>query len=286
MADITIDGVVGAADAATQAFLSQTYPGLAAAVATPVTLLAIMYWALYGYRLFDGTEAFGWKDCLTRLVMTACVFATLNWGGAAQSIYQFFVSLMESTAATLMAGEPTAKMLDALWNNVGKVSTVLQNAGWQELGLILHGYGLFLLNCVLFMLALVYMTIAKFGLAITMVLLPLFVGLFFFPQTRQWAMNWLGMMLNFALIYILVNAIVRFGFTAFGNAIDEVAGAADALDAAAITARQIGYLYVIEGVLIIFMLQVKSWAAALAGGATVQSLSAVMMLARMAMLKR
>lgn len=286
MADITIAGMMGAADGVTQAFLSQTYPALAAAVATPVTLVAIMYWALYGYQLFDGATGFRWKDCLARLVMTGCVFGTLSWGGLAQRIYQIFASTMESAAATLIAGQPTATMLDALWNNVGQVSTVLQNAGWQELSLILHGYGLFLLNCALFMLALVYMTIAKFGLAITMVLLPLFVGLFFFSQTRQWAMNWLSMMVNFTLVYILVNAIVRFGFFAFGNAIDDVAQAAGALDAASITVKQIAYMYVVEGVLIIFMLQVKGWASALAGGATVQGLSAIMMLVRMATIKK
>lgn len=286
MADITMTGMMSAADGVTQDFLSQTYPALASAVATPVTLLAIIYWALYGYQLFDGATGFQWKDCLARLLMTGCVFGTLSWGGLAQGVYQFFVSTMESAASTLIAGKPTASMLDALWNNVGKVSTVLQKAGWQEIGLILHGYGLFLLNCILFMLALVYMTIAKFGLAITMVLLPLFVGLFFFPQTRQWAMNWLSMMVNFTLIYILVNAIVRFGFFMFGNAIDDVAQAAGARDVADITVRQITYMYVAEGVLIIFMLQVKGWASALAGGATVQGLSAVMMLVRMATIRK
>ena len=157
----------------------------------------------------------------------------------------------------------------------------MQKVSWYQLGMILLGSGLFVVNCILFILALVYMTIAKFGLAITMVLLPVFVGFFFFEQTRQWAMNWLGQMLNFCFIYFLVIAIVRFGFLAFGDAIDEAGKAASVTDAGRIDVQQIAYLYIVEGVLIIFMLQVKGWAAALAGGASVQGVSLLMMVGRM-----
>ncbi|WP_250504587.1 type IV secretion system protein [Caballeronia sp. AZ7_KS35] len=280
MATMTLEGMIGAADGVTQSFLTQTYPALAGAISTPVYLLAVLYWAASGYKIYGGYEPMRWNALLAKAFMTAAVFSALNWGGMGQSIYGFFTSFMEGVASTIMSGRSTASMLDALYNNVGQVSALMQNVSWYQFGMILQGFGLFLINCVLFVLALVYMTIAKFGLAITMVLLPVFAGFFFFEQTRQWAINWLSKMLNFCFIYILVIAIVRFGFLAFGDAIDEAGKASSVTDAAFINVQQVAYLYIVEGVLIIFMLQVKGWAASLSGGASVQGLSLLMMAAR------
>jgi type IV secretion system protein VirB6 len=281
MATITIEGMIGAADGVTHSFLSETYPALASAVSTPIYLVAVLYWAVYGYKMYAGFDPIRWNTLLAKTVMTVAVFAALNWSGLAEDIYGFFVSFMESTAATIMAGKSTATMLDALWQNVGQVSGLMQNVSWYQIGMILQGYALFILNCLLFVLAVVYMTLAKFGLAITMVLLPVFLAFFFFEQTRQWGVNWISKMLNFCLIYILVIAVVRFGFLAFGDAIEEAGKAASFVDATRISYQQIGYLFIIEGVLIIFMLQVKGWAAALAGGATVQGMSMLLMIGRM-----
>ncbi|MBW4986136.1 type IV secretion system protein, partial [Mameliella sp. CS4] len=93
---------------------------------------------------------------------------------------------------------------------------------------------------------------------------PILIGFIFFEQTRQWTMSWFSKMLNFSLIYILSIAIVRFGYAIFGQAIDEVANTATISDAALITAQQWGTLIIVEGVLIICLLQVRGWAAAIA----------------------
>lgn len=281
MATMTIEGMIGTADGVTQSFLTQTYPAIAGAISAPIYLVAVLYWAVYGYKIYAGYEPIKWNAVLAKAFMTTAVFSALNWGGLGRSIYGFFTSFMEGAASTIMAGQSTASMLDALYNNVGQVSALMQNVSWYQFGVILQGFGLFVVNCTLFVLALVYMTLAKFGLAITMVLMPIFVGFFFFEQTRQWAMNWLSKMLNFCFIYILVIAIVRFGFLAFRDAIDEAGKASSVTNAALINVQQVAYLYIVEGVLIIFMLQVKGWAAALAGGASLQGISVLMTVARM-----
>jgi type IV secretion system protein VirB6 len=270
---LTIQGLLGASNNATDHFLAATYPAIAKAIEWPIYWLATLYWVLLGYKVYAGYEPIRPSELLARVFMTTAVFSTLNWNGFAQRIYSFFTTFMEGTASTIIAGKSTATMLDALWNNVGQISSLLQNVNGYQIGMILQGFGLFMVNNVLFMIAVVYMTIAKFGLAITMVLLPIFVGFFFFHQTRQWAMNWLSMMLNFCFIYILVIAIVSFGYFAFGDAIKDIATAADVTDAVKIGIQQIANIFIIEGVLIIFMLQVKTWAAALSGGAVIQGVS-------------
>jgi len=280
MAAITLQGVVSAADGVTEAFLSQSYPALAEAIATPIYFAAVLYWALFGYKVYAGYAPVQWKDILAKCVMTVAVFGTLHWGGLAHVIYAAFVSFMEGAAATVMAGKPTAQMLDALWSNVDAVSTQLRGVSFAQIGMIYDGLALFIVNCLLFVLALMYMTIAKFGLAITMLLCPLFIGFLMFPETRQWFMNWVSQMLTFSFMYILVIAIVRLGFITFGDAI-ETAGTLAASNAFANTS-QTAQLIIVEGVLILFMLGVRSWAAALSGGAA-SSTGMLVTVARMAM---
>ncbi|QTK49900.1 type IV secretion system protein [Xanthomonas euvesicatoria] len=282
MANMTLQGLVGGADGVTQSFLSQTYPAIAGAISTPITYAAMLYWALHGYKVYAGHSPMQWKDLLAKTVMTVAVFGTLNWGGLAQTLYNAFVSFMEGAASTVMAGKPTAQMLDALWNNVGAVSSRLRSVDFYQFAMICDGIILFVLNCILFVLALAYMTIAKFGLAITMVLCPLFVGFLMFPETRQWFMNWVSKMLTFCFMYILVIAIVRFGFLAFGDAIDTAGKVAQSEVLA--TSEQTAQLVIVEGVLILFMLGVRGWASALAGGAS-SSTGTLVMIARMAMNK-
>lgn len=280
MAEITLQGMVGAADGVTNDFLLQTYPAIAEAVSTPLYFAAVLYWAIFGYKVYAGYAPVQWKDILAKCVMTVAVFATLSWSGFAQVIYGGFSSFMEGAAATVMAGRPTAQMLDALWSNVDDVSSGLRSAGIYKIGMVLDGLVLFIVNSILFVLALAYMTIAKFGLAITMVLCPLFLGFLMFPETRQWFMNWVSQMLMFCFMYILVIAVVRFGFLAFGDAIDAAGQMADAhtLEGSAQTAR----LVIVEGVMILFMLCIRGWASALSGGASSSS-GVLMMVARAVM---
>jgi type IV secretion system protein VirB6 len=263
---VTLQGLVGAADGVTDSFLSATYPQIATAISPAIYLAAILYWVLHGYKVYAGYAPMLWKDLLAKTVMTVAVFTTLSWSGNAQALYHVFTSFMEGAASTIMAGKPTAQMLDALYSNVEVVSDRLRSVDFYQLAMILDGAFLFLLNCILFIVALLYMTIAKFGLAITMVLAPLFIGFLMFAETRQWFMNWVSQMLTFCFMYILVIAIVRFGFVAFGNAIDEAGKAANST--VMVTSEQTAQLVIVEGILILFMFGVRGWASQLAGGAS------------------
>jgi type IV secretion system protein VirB6 len=290
MSAITMTGMVSGVDGVAQSFLTEVYPALASAVATPVYLAAVLYWALFGYRIYAGHAPLQWKDLLAKAVMTAGVFGALSWGELAAQIYNVFLSFMEGAATTVMAGQSTPDLLDTLFQSVSAVADALQRSSFYQLGMVLAGLALFVLNCALFVVALCYMTIAKIGLAITMVLLPLFAGFFLFEQTRHWGMNWVNKMLTFSLMYVLVVAIVKFGFQAFHDSFEAVGAFANdtstlqkATDISLVSG-QIYQLAIAEGVLILFMLSVRSWAAALASGAS-SSTGILMMLFRSAVAK-
>lgn len=280
MAQLTLEGLIGATDELTTSFVAQVFPDLAELVSPAVYLIAVAYWAVLGFTIYNG-QAIKYWDLAQRMFLTAMVFLTLNWSTGGLVFYQAWGGFTESIAAKIMSGGVNStSMLDALYVNVGKVASVLMNVSWRQFAMIMMGYGLFVINCILFVVAILNMLIAKFGAAISMSILPILVAFFFFPQTRGWGMNWLSKMLNFSLIYILSIAIIRFGYSVFGDAINEVAQTATISDASLMTAQQYGTLLIVEGVLIICMLQVRGWAAALSSGATVGGSSLVMMAVR------
>jgi len=270
MAPLTLEGFIGAADTVTENFLVSVYPALAGAIEHAVGYAAIIYWALFGYKVYAGLAALEWRELAAKTVMTCSVFASLSWGGFGSQIYHLFVEFMDSAAGTMMAGESASSMLNALLINADRISATLRAANFYQINGIIEGSFILLLNCLLFTVAVFYMTISKLGLAVTMVLLPLFIGFSLFPQTRHWFMNWLNRMMHFSLIYILVVAIVKFAFVAFGQYIDEVGRASGYQEARLITTGVITNLCVVELVLIGFMLQVNEWARALSGSIAAQ----------------
>ena len=267
---LTIDGFLGATDSVTLQFLERIYPALARAAEMPVYLAAILYWALFGYRIFAGYAALEWRDMLAKIVMTVGVFGALNWGGLAAQIYHLFVSFMDGAAATILADEPATEMLGALFRNADHISQTLRNSGVFQINAIIEGTMILIINSLLLTVALFYMTLSKIGLAITMVLLPLFIGFALFEGTRQWCVNWLGKMLDFALIYILVVAIVKLGFVAFEQFITDINQAADLIDTRPDLkpgSHIVTNVFIVEAVLALFMLQVREWAGYLSSGA-------------------
>lgn len=286
MAVLTLAGLLGASDEVTRSFVSEVFPNLATMVSPVVYVAAVAYWATLGFSVYNGRQAVEMWDFAKRGLLTLMVFTCLNWSTGGTALYNAWSGATEAMASTIMSGgTTTTTMLDSLYVNIGKISSTLMNVSWRQMGMIFMGYGLFVINCLLFIVALLNMLIAKFGAAITMAIMPVMIGFMFFSATRQWSMNWLSKMLNFTLIYVLSIAIVRFGYKMFGEAIDSVAATASVSDAALITAQQYGTLLIVVGVLIICMLQVRGWAAALSSGAAVQGSSLVMMAIRSAGIK-
>lgn len=276
MAPISFDGILASVDHVVAVFLKETYPHMAGSLSDVVYLTTVIYWVVLGLRIYAGHEPVRWNIILSRAVMTLAAFSVLRWGGLAGQVYGFFTTMMDGVVAMTAEQGETVAMINGLWNDVGQVAAAMMKVSSLQFGIVLQGYGLFVMNCILFAVTLVYLTMAKMGLAITMLLLPVFVSFFLFEQTRQWAMNWISVMLNFCFIYMLVFLLLRLGLAAFAGQIRETTAIADAFNDIGTPklmkgqVQNVAYLYLIEIILILFMLQVKSWAAALSRGTFAQ----------------
>jgi len=279
MQPLSLADFIGSADVVADPFLSQIYPSIAGAISPALYYAAILYWALLGYKVYAGYAALDMRDLLAKITMTFAVFGSLHWSGFATQIYHLFLSLMESTAALITMGDSSVGLLDRFLKNAHQISQTLLNNSLYQINAIIEGTLILMVSCLLFAITLLYLTISKIGLAITMTLLPIFIGFALFRETRPWFMNWLGTMLNFSFIYILMNAVIKLVFTAFGNNTVDIDDAASHFETNMVSGDVVAHLLSVQLVLIFFILQVKGWAANLSGSATSQGSSAILMLA-------
>lgn len=265
MRDVNFYGLLDASDQVIDTFLRTTYPAIASAIAPLITMVLVLYWAVLGIRIYTGYTAIDWSRILNTAFMSVAVLSVLVWGTLTHQIYDVFLGLIEELSAAVSTGETASSLLDELWRSVSSASAVLMGDQLSNIGITLQGFGLFMLNCLLFIIIVALMASAKFGLAVTMLLLPVFAAFSLFRVTRQWAMNWIGLMLYCALLYVFIVAIVQTGFLMFENPLRTITSSAKHAVMADLDVAKITYIYLMEGVLIVFLLQARSWAAVLSG---------------------
>lgn len=270
MRDVNFYGLLDASDLVIDTFLRTTYPAIAHAISPLLTIVLVLYWVVLGMRIYTGYAAIDWTEILNRAFMSVAVLSVLVWGALAHQIYDAFLGLTEEMCAAIVAGKTAASLLDELWRSVGSVSAVLMGDQLSNIGITLQGFGLFILNGMLFVIIVALMASAKFGLCATMLLLPVFAAFALFKVSRQWAMNWIGMMLQCALLYVFVVAIVQVGFLMFEEPVNKIIRASKHAVMADLDVAKITYIYLMEGVLIVFLLQARSWAATLSRSLCVQ----------------
>lgn len=281
-------------DEAINAYLTQVYPAVAAIVGPPIEYLCIIYIAVLGYKALQGQ--FPVLDFVYRGFFVSLIFATLNWGGLGGQIFKIFDTFLTEFAKTIFASDADS-LLEAFFHGVLKIGqALLDKAGRFGIGQSLQAIVLIILDIVLLAFSYSLLIFSKMGLAITMSIGPIFMGFFIFPATRQWAYNWISMMLNFTFLYILTMAILRFSFAAFSSTLNNMNDIFQATDATTLIK---GYLennadvyglMLIMIIIFVFLTQVKSWAAALSSGTMVQTLggmvaSAAMTIARVMITK-
>lgn len=273
MALLTLEGSLGATDALVQNFLLHTFPMIADGLNWPVFWACVIYFGFYCGAVYGSHISFSLWDFCKRIFTILMVLSTLHWHNMASKIYNLFFTMSEGMAATIMAGQKTATLIDALFKNVQAVADALRSVSWYQVALIFDGIVLFLLNCILFVIAFVHISVAKYVMAGTMLFLPLVAALALFDLTRGYIAAWLNVMFTYSFLYVLVVLVVRMGFFTFGDVIQEAGALAGGgvLNAMKVSSQLVTQLVIAEAVLVLLMLGVKSWAMALGNGAVASS---------------
>lgn len=273
--------IIGSSDKFTSSFLESTYPVLAAKMGPTLYALTLLFWGVYTMRVYYGHTTLSAWDVSKNMIWTVLGFNILNWGGWANGAYKALTGTIESIASSILGGsEDSHTIIEGLLTSYDPLLSRLGEADIYTLTLAFHYILVLALMCVVTLFAFVNLVLTKFGLALVFLMAPLFVCFAVFPVTRGWFNSWLGKLLNFALIYILSVAVIRFGnivMATFMENIAEIGRAAQASDldglSDALNTGMLAQIYLVPTILIVFLFQVRSWAASLSNSGAVQGIA-------------
>ena len=233
----------------------------------PLTAAVTLYVMIYGYailvgRVSDPLNEFIWR-CLKLGVILMLVKNAGDYNTYVADV--FFNTLPREIAGALNAGQATtAATFDGLLAKGQEVVTQL----WTQAGFGISASicsalaAVIVIVCVSFLAAVGFCVslYAKIALSLCLALGPLFIALAMFDATRRFTESWIGTLVNFTILQVLVAAIGSLLITSFQSLVNShMGGGVDIL------AMPIG-IAAISIVSIYLFYELPGIAAALAGG--------------------
>ena len=198
-------------DQLTQNYTQMVYQRLADGLLTTVTLLVTLYVVFFGVGMITGRLPFNLSQIVKHVVYASVVLALVTrWDFF--SIY--LGNVFTNGPAKLMSlisggtGDPNALLSDVFNRGILAANEINKNAGLSTLGFLIVGYTLFYGTLLVVGYALYLLIQAKIGLAILVGMGPFFSLFLLFESTREFFMSYLRMIYNFALIPVLVSAVL------------------------------------------------------------------------------
>lgn len=109
---------------------------------------------------------------------------------------------------------------DSITQSVSKINEQAADITFDFADKLLFYMAAFILICcgaVFFGIVVAYYLVAKISLAMVILIGPLFVGMMLFPSTRQYAMNWISQIFNYAVTIALFTILMSVQMNIFDN---------------------------------------------------------------------
>lgn len=173
----------------------------------------------YG-RGFDGNVVDFTKKIIAWLVIIACSFNAGQYQKIANMAYEFPEFL-----ASAFNGNFNVSAIDTAWDSITQaVRAIAIKASQLSVRhiadkLMLYASGVILIFCgsIFFGVVIAYYLVAKLSLAMVLLIGPLFLGMMLFPATRQYAMNWIGQIFNYAVTIAFFTLLMSLQMKIFDN---------------------------------------------------------------------
>ncbi|HEZ7688129.1 TPA: type IV secretion system protein [Neisseria meningitidis] len=224
-------------------------------------------------------RAMGW------LIIIACAFNATQYLKIANILYE----LPEYMSNLINPGAYNAAVLD---NNIDKLTDSMGKI-WElkskiptldipaHLGFIFMWVFIFILVALFLTAIAAFYLVAKISLAMVILIGPIFIGAMLFPATRQWGMNWIGQIMNYAVtvtFYVLLGTIQITFFEAHMLSMIETGliKLADKGSISLLVLIPIAFMFILSTIVFfVVALSIPSIASALTGGATIGGYSGI-----------
>ena len=248
-------------------FISSGAQGVANYIGTPLTAALTIYVIVYGFLIIRGTIDDPLMEFAFRAIKLGIIVTLIRSSGDYQTYVSdlFFHAIPNEIGGALNSGTaPTASAFDSLLNQGQAVAQAILSkasswsiteAFFSALAWLLVILSSFIVASIGFIVSLY----AKVALALVLALGPAFIALAMFDATRRFTEAWIGQLVNYIILQILVVATGSLLITTIGEVYKMGTSFADFL----MTAMSVGA--VSTSAAIIFY-QLPSIASALAAG--------------------
>tara|TARA_R110002124_G_scaffold278874_1_gene451098 strand:+ start:5502 stop:6413 length:912 start_codon:yes stop_codon:yes gene_type:complete len=246
------------------------------AIANPwISIMMALYVVIMGYLAWLGRINISFADLMPRIFKLAAIYVLVtNIGLLTMLVYATFIDIPASIVGALYdsmgenTGSINANMTQIYDHGIEAAQNISKKAGYN---VILHIYALLitLLTVSVVMVAGGYIVLGKLAVAVLLALAPFFILLYLFNGTKALFEGWLRQILTFALIPVLVYALLLLIVGLLSQISEELMLTTQNSGP---RLKNIASFTVICGVSILLLTQVKSWAAGIGGGFQLSSL--------------
>ena len=202
-------------------------------IAIPLITIALtMSFMLRGAMMMVSPGSDALSDLLKRFLGVALIVSFAGAGGFYQTqLADMALGLPDDIAnavltGTGLGGADLAELIDnTILAGMDVAEENLDNAGIMSGGLTSMVMGAYFIACVVIVcgLAMAYILVSKILLAITVAFGPVFIFLLLFKSTKEMFGKWLGSMINYALLIVLLAAVLSIVMNFFQAALDQTA---------------------------------------------------------------
>lgn len=249
-------------------------------IAPGAIAMLTIYVLLWGAAIASGRINEPFSDGAYRIIrMCAVVCFALTVGTYQEDIANFFLNVPTDIAAQVVDGGASlggntpgiAKVIDACLQRGFDIGSEVWNYGNKKFGLFHFSYIVYYFLAILIYIAVAVIVgiatalifMAFIALAILLAVGPMFILMAIFQATYRFFDAWLGQAINFSVLFILVATAVTICFDLFESYMKQLPNGT-ALDALLNMVKVLGATIAIVAAL----LQTRSIASALAGGAS------------------
>jgi type IV secretion system protein VirB6 len=291
MATFNITSLLSSVDQIGQNYVSTAYQALANAAtsgggAGVAGLLLTLYVIFWGVGIWHGTASGGPADHAFRLLRAFLIYAmATKWSDFQTLAYNFMnqgpsaignallsaVTTANSTgtSANLNSVSGVQSALQNMWDTTNSATEAfLQNAGITNWGPYIFAAVFYVVMAVLIGFALFLIVLSKLFMWLLLALAPLFILLLLFGVTSRFFSGWLGALVQYFFVQVLVYAFLAFYVSLIQQTIDALNGVASSKSA---TWGTIGPVVLLAIIGILLLAQINNVAAAIAGGVPIHS---------------
>lgn len=256
-------------DTATVDFSSAAYDIVSSEIVPFLRALFVLYVMFYGLQLLMGTSKVGVSEVVLRIVRAFFILILVsNFGDFDDIIFSWLGSVPENVGRAMLTAigggtaEPTSGLSD-VWRlanqGAGKLS---EQAGVFSVLPALYGFIVIAAAGLFIAVAFAILLIAKIFVALLVAIAPIFIALFLFQNTRNYAMGWLNQLILYSILPLLVFTVAAFLISAIQN---EFGAIESNITSGTLTLTEFASFILISFAGAFVMLQIQTVASAIAG---------------------